>query len=331
MLSLTNNAEIQVKYDIDNQMSNWKVNMETYMEDILKKHCDEIEADFKAKDPTPSRLREKIKQLEVESHATSTEQMKNFIDYIDKKTFNQTIYKNWEQKCINKVDMIRERITEDCQRRLSVYYNHEKNGAKWRDELQQSKNKLQDNARKYVNGLLREKEKEAGENMTPEFSNYEIERKFSKFWGSVKDGFNFKKEKAFVPDNVPLKIANEIRSRYGHVISFTEISNKFGVHLQNKFKIEWVKFSHVEFIGNVISRSIKHKVFSDQKCFQNMQDLIATAESKLLLDVVGLYDVGGLMKMNFQSDSVIFDCGTLVKKYLTKAIDLLVEAHEKSQ
>ena len=44
-----------------------------------------------------------------------------------------------------------------------------------------------------------------------------------------------------------------------------------------------------------------------------MQDLIVATESKLLRDVIGLYDVGGLIKMHFQSDSAIFDCGTLVK------------------
>ena len=171
VLSLINSAEIQVKYDIDNQMSNWKVKMESYMEDILENFCGEIEADFKAKDLTPGLLRTKKEQLEVESHATSTEQMKNFINHIEKQTLNQTMYKNWEQKCINKMDKIRERIMEDCQRRLIDYYNHEKNGAKWRDELQQSKNKLQHHARQIAHEQLRKKEKKAGENITPEFSN----------------------------------------------------------------------------------------------------------------------------------------------------------------
>ena len=41
---------------------------------------------------------------------------------------------------------------EDCQRRLSDYYNYEKNGAKWKDELQKSKN----NFRKTQGKLLRD-------------------------------------------------------------------------------------------------------------------------------------------------------------------------------
>ena len=56
-----------------------------------------------------------------------------------------------------------------------------------------------------------------------------------------------------------------------------------------------------------------------------MQDLVATTESKLLHDVIDLYDVAGLIKMQFHSDSAIFDCGSLVKQYLAKAIDLLVK------
>ena len=82
VLSHSNSAENQVKYDIDNQMSNWKFKMECYMGDILGKFCGEIEADFKAKDLTPGILRAKKEQLEVESHATSTEQMKNVISLL---------------------------------------------------------------------------------------------------------------------------------------------------------------------------------------------------------------------------------------------------------
>ena len=207
-------------------------------------------------------------------------------------------------------------------------------GAICRDELQQIKSKLQDHAREIAHELLRKKEKEAGENITLGFSDHEIENKFQKFWSSVKNGFNSKKEIRFVPDNVPLKFANEVRLIYGHVASFTKISDKFGVYLQNKFKIEWVKFSHVEFIGNVISRNyrtVSKFVISEAEFFHNMQELIAATEFKLLYNVIDLYDVGRLIKMRCQSDSSIFDCGTLVKQYLAKAVDLLVETHEESQ
>ena len=80
-----------------------------------------------------------------------------------------------------------------------------------------------------------------------------------------------------------MKFANEIGLKYGHVANFRKISNKFGVYLQNNFRIEWVKFSHVEFVGNVISRNYrKHYAILDAEFYQNMQELIATAESKLL-------------------------------------------------
>ena len=228
------------------------------------------------------------------------------------------------------MEKIRLQIVENCQRCLSDYYRHEKNGAKWKDELQQSKCKLQDHARHLANELLRKKEKEAVDiDITPEFSNHEIENKFQEYWDSVKDVFNSKKEKTFVIDNVPLKFANEIGLKYGYVASFRKVYNNFGMYLQNKFKIGWVKLSNVEpIITNVTSRIYrKHFGFgiADTDFFQNMQDLVATTESKLLHDVIGLYDVAGLIKMQFHSDSAIFDCGSLVKQYLAKAIDLLVK------
>ena len=94
VLSLINSTEIQVKYDIENQMSNWKVKIESYMECILEKFSKEVAANFKAKKPTPNLLRIKQQQLETESHAINSEQRKNFIDHIEQQTLNQAIFKN---------------------------------------------------------------------------------------------------------------------------------------------------------------------------------------------------------------------------------------------
>ena len=342
VLSLINSAEIQVKYDIDNHMSNWKVNMESYMEDILENFCRAIEADFKAKNPNPCLLEKLKDELEVESYATNIEQVGNFTNYIQKQTLNQTMYKNWQQKCINKMDKIRERIVEDCQKRISDYYNHEKNSAEWRAKLQQSKRNLQDHARQIANDLLHKKEKKAGENVIPEFSDDEIESMFHKFWSSVKHDFNSNKEETFAPADVRQKFVNEIGLKYGHVATFRKTCDMFGSNLQNTFKIEWIKFSHVEFrgskiykcveyIGNIVKRTYTRYGISEAEFLRNMSELIATTEHKLLQNVISLYDFGGLIKMNFQSDSTIFDCGSLVKLYLAKAIDLLVETHEQSQ
>ena len=118
------------------------------MEDILQEFCGVIEADFKIKDSNPDDLLTTLQEeLEVNSHTANHKHVKNFTDYIDKQTFNQTIYKNWEQKFINRVDEIRKRIAKYCQRRLSNYY-------KWRKELQQSKKNVQDLARQTANEIL---------------------------------------------------------------------------------------------------------------------------------------------------------------------------------
>ena len=343
VLSLINCAEIQVKYDIDNYMSNWKVKMESHMEDVLEDFYRAIEADFKAKNPTPGLLAELKVDLEVKSHAINNEQKEDFRCFIEKQTWNQPMYKNWEENCINKMDKIRERILEDCQRRTSDYYKHEKNGATWRDEIQESKKNLQDYARQIANELLHEKEAKAGENVISEFSDDEIESKFQNFWSNINKSFNLKKETAFVPEDVRLKFIKEIKLKYGHIENFFEISKMFGSDLKNKFNIEWITFSHVEFkeksrfsaygdsLGNVFRSSKKRCGISEQDLSRDILNLINTTENKLLQNVITLYNFGGLIKMRFHSDTTIFDCGSLVKLYLAKAIDLLVETHEQSQ
>ena len=62
-----------------------------------------------------------------------------------------------------------------------------------------------------------------------------------------------------------------------------------------------------------------------------MRCLIQKTERTLLYEVIGLHQVGGLIKMLFQPNSTTFDCGTLAKQYLAKAIDILVQTHKESQ
>ena len=61
-----------------------------------------------------------------------------------------------------------------------------------------------------------------------------------------------------------------------------------------------------------------------------MENLIDIVEQRLLRDVIRTESNGGLVRMQFQSDSIIFDCGTLVRIYLAKAIDILIQTHKQS-
>ena len=61
-----------------------------------------------------------------------------------------------------------------------------------------------------------------------------------------------------------------------------------------------------------------------------MEDLIANAEQRLIHEVIHLSNSKGLIRMQFQHDSSIFDCGMLVRKYLVKAINILIETHDES-
>ena len=329
VLSLINIAEIQVKYDIDSQMNHWKLTMESYMESILESFCGKIKANFKAKEPSSDILSEQIKQLEIESNATNNEQKEKLKDHIKKQALHQAMYQKWEQKCMNKMDKISERTMENCQRRLNDYYNHEKDDAKLRFELQQSKTTLQHTARRIANDLIQQKEGKAGENSAPDFSDREIENEFQKFWDSEKERFILKREKTFAPVNVRRTFISEIHLKYGHVAEFQKIFDEFGANLQNKFKIECIKPSYVEFQGT--SRISKLTGISETQFLDDMRYLIPMIETKLLQDIIGLYEVEGLRKMFFQPNSGTFDCETLAKQYLAKAIDILVQVHKDSQ
>ena len=57
---------------------------------------------------------------------------------------------------------------------------------------------------------------------------------------------------------------------------------------------------------------------------------MANVEYILIREVISLQNNGDFFKMKFQSDSVIFDCGTLVRQYLAKATDILIQTHNQS-
>ena len=82
--------------------------MESSMEDIIEKLSREVEADFKATQTTQDLLKIKKDQLRTELHSTHDERKKRFKDHIEKQPLHKKgIYKDWEQKCINKMDQIR--------------------------------------------------------------------------------------------------------------------------------------------------------------------------------------------------------------------------------
>ena len=221
---------------------------------------------------------------------------------------------------------VREHVVENCHRRLSDYYKHEENDAKWRAELQKSKIELNDKA-KHIAHKLRLK-KESGR--TPEFTDQEIENEFEKFWISKKNRFISKKKRTFAPDNVTEKFLHEIGMKYGYVAKLKSIYEKFGSYLENEFEIEWIKTSHVEFIGNFFYKIFKENLVKRNDFLKNMEKLIDNVKQRVLREVIQTESNGGLIRMQFQSDSIIFDCGTLVRIYLAKAIDILMQTHNQS-
>ena len=328
VLSLRNSTEIQVKYDVDNLQSKWKVEMESCMENVLEKLSREVEADFKAKQTTQDLLKIKKEQLRTELHSTHNKRKQRFKDYIKKQSSHKKIiYNDWEQKCINKMDHIRNQIMEDCQRRLSDYYTYEKNSAKWKDELQKSKNKLQENARKLAKELLDRKEKDE----KPEFTDKEIEAEFGKFWSSVKRDFFSKKETTFEAENVCANFVTEIGEKYGKIPGFKKIMEKFGFRLENTFHIEWVENSHVDFVEKDFCK-IGKEIFrmKDSEFLKDIENLIANVQWKISKEVIDLCDAGGFKKMKFMYNYSTFNCESSVKQYLAKAEAILIETHNES-
>ena len=207
-------------------------------------------------------------------------------------------------------------------RRLSDYYKNEKNDSKWKDLLQKSKIELNEKVKRIAYKLLLKKE--------IEFTDQEIVDNFERFWSSKKNTFISKKGKTFALGNVAKAFVNEIRMKYGYSVNLMNIYGNFGSHLQSEFRIEWIKISHVEFIGSTIYKLFKEHLAERNTFLKNKEDLIDNVEQRLLREVIQTTNNGGLMRMQFLPNSIIFECGTLMRLYLTKATDILIQNHNQS-
>lgn len=97
--------------------------------------------------------------------------------------------------------------------------------------------------------------------------------------------------------------------------------------MENKFNIEWVEASYLEFIENHYLKTIGTK---NDECLKNIKDLITSLQLTILSEVVNLCDAGGFLKLKFKANSNIFNCGSFIKLYLVKVQDTLTEAHSRS-
>ena len=147
-------------------------------------------------------------------------------------------------------------------RRLNDYYKNEKNDTKWKDLLQKSKIELNKKVKRIAYKLLLKKEIDS----TPEFTDREIVDNFERFWSSKKNRFISKKAKTFALGNVAETFVIEIRMKYGYSVNLKNIYDNFGSHLQSEFRIEWIKISHVDFIGSTIYKLFKEH-FAERNAF----------------------------------------------------------------
>ena len=93
---------------------------------------------------------------------------------------------------------------------------------------------------------------------------------------------------------------NEITTEHGKVAKFNSILDRFGSNLENKFKIEWIQRSDVEFTRNIIHRKLREYLkIENIDLLQNMEDLIANVEHRLQHEVIHLHNRKRLLEWSF--------------------------------
>ncbi|XP_065643332.1 interferon-induced very large GTPase 1-like [Hydra vulgaris] len=118
VLSLNNNAEIQVKYEIENEISIWRSKLECSLNENLEIVYNEIISFFRSNfEETACKEYLSLKSYDfwAKSIELNNAQAEAFAKFIDKKTVNQTIFQKWKQRYINRMEQIHFNFVKNCE------------------------------------------------------------------------------------------------------------------------------------------------------------------------------------------------------------------------
>ena len=316
VLSLLNSAEIQIKHEVDNEMSDWKSTIEKHLNSATDVYCNEISGFFKNKQVENQKLEfgdsaaskmflEKTEQLKREAKVINEIRYEAFQRFIDKKTSNKSIYKNWEQQGINSMMVVLDNLVDNCQNRMLKWFNHHKSSHKWKLELFKAKTAVDAKARQVANNLLKEKEAlNNGDSF--KYSNEECEVEFDHFWITIEKKFTKKRYFDFQKVDIKEQFLRAIIGGYGNTPNFNK-------HL----KLFNEKVSQRTLLSSLKNTNPQH--FKKRK--PDIDSLIIGATNGLLQELE-FENVSGFEKLKIQK-SEDFDGATLVKDFLRKAESLL--------
>ncbi|XP_047130372.1 interferon-induced very large GTPase 1 [Hydra vulgaris] len=315
VLSLLNSAEVQIKHEVDSELSDWKSNMEKHLNSCTEIYCNEISAFFKNKQNKNEKLefddntarnffKEKKEQLRSEANLIYEEKIKAFECYINKKTSNKTIYKTWEKRGINSMKIAFDDFKMSCENRMLKWYNHHNSSHKWKLELLKAKTEVDAKAREVANNLL--KEKELLSNGSFKYSNEECDVEFDRFWECIEKKLTSKKYFNFQKVDIEEQFKKEILEIYGNTPNF----NKHMTHFSNKDPQETL-------LCNL--KKTNRQQFKKRR--QDVETLVNQTKSALLEDF-DFEIVDGLKKFKIQK-SEDFQCAIIIKDCLTKTSSLL--------
>ena len=349
VFSLVNNAEIVAKYAIGEKLSKLKFTMVSQIDKHVNVLTNIIEASFKSTTVSDDATEDCQKSKERSTYKSTFDkalvdfdqftntifqkQKDLFLNFIAEQATNKSMYKKWEQRCINELEENKNKRKKEGDTILNSFYTHKLNKINLTKTIDNSRVELENVARETATNLISAKEKEAGTEDIG-FTDNEINSEFNKFWKTVQERFKTQKKSAFQSVDVVVSFRQAILSQYRRTTNFSNIAAKFGDKLENDFQNDWIIPKYLEFKSKGLrEKFMEYFNINDQKWLSqkfriiSFVDYVITRVKKELLEIITIND---LTKMKFQDDSVTFNCNALVEKYLVRAQSILETEHEKT-
>ncbi|XP_065642867.1 interferon-induced very large GTPase 1-like [Hydra vulgaris] len=312
VLSLLNSAEVQIKYEVDTELSDWKSNMEKHLSSCTEVYCNEISAFFKNKQNENEKLEfnenaawsvitKKKEQLKNEADFIFEKKKKEFLNYIDKKTSNKTFYNQWEQRGINSMKDVFADLKKNCDNRIVQWYNYHKSSHKWKLEILKAKTDVDVKAREVANNLLKEKELSSN-GSSFKYSNEECDIEFDCFWECIEKKLTNKKYFSFQKMDIEEQFKKEILEMYKNTPNLNKHMTYFNEKVSFGALLNYLKKTNLKTIS--------------KKRKEDLSTVVKKTKLSLLRDFE-FENVNGLKKFKIQK-SEDFDCSIIIKEFLTK-------------
>lgn len=338
VLSLRHKAELEVRHEIEQKRSEWKLYIFSKMNGEVEKYRKMMQAyasshredkDFIS--ALGERYGKYVDNITDCAHKELEFEENRFHAFINSRIIHKVIFKDWEERTISFMREYLERTLREARSRLQKCHNYNKEEQAWQDEISKACSSLYEEARTLALSMLLTREQT--QNHGSEFSQDEIDVEFKLFWERITN--NVVKESSldrYKVENINRKFLGSLLDQFEYQNGFNRVNENFA-DLNKPIDIRWVKMSHIDFKRwkhpmNAVGNAFRHTDKLPEALRKQIRNLIDKSIKILERDYLMCESINDIIQMKMQDEKEEFSCKKLSKQFINYSLEVLKQTHQ---